>query len=198
MFRLRKPGVARGRRGGGPGLRAGGARGYPGAWQAAGKAGRQAASLGPGAPPPAGNRPTARSALAAAKRTTRGCALRPRTAGVAANFIAYPPQIMPAPGAAGGCAWYRLHAQWWEEKMSDPARDEHRRVRHAGPVQISARGRELGEDRGDTAQIPGWGRGLAAETGEGRQDSGADMGEEDTWGRYRGDTWSGYRRRGRQ
>lgn len=84
----------------GPGLRAGGARGRPGAGQAAGKAGRRAASLGPGAPPPRGQqtgRPFCTSR--GAEDFPRLCPRTKPTAGVAANFTAYsPPKSCQPPG----------------------------------------------------------------------------------------------------
>lgn len=90
----------------GPGLRAGGARGRPGAGQAAGKAGKQAASLGPGAPPPRGQQTGRRFCTGrGAEDFPRLCPRIKPTAGVAANFTAYSPPNRASPQ---GCRRVRL------------------------------------------------------------------------------------------
>lgn len=111
----------------GPRLRAGGARGRPGARPAAGEAGRRAASLGPGAPPPAGTRPFACSAPAVARRTSLGPSRLREWPPTSQPTSHLPPSRQP-PGLREGAFGARLHTQGWEERnggwTETPTKDE--------------------------------------------------------------------------
>lgn len=160
----------------GPGLRAGGARGRPGAGQAAGKAGRQAASLGPGAPPPRGQQTGRRFCTSrGAEDFPRLCPRTKPTAGVVANFTAYSPPNYESPQ---GCRRVRLvpgsktgGGRIGMGEAGVPAKDKRGSLPR---VRWRPRPEEkiLEEQGGHGPNSRLRGRGLAAEIGKGRRDSG--------------------------
>lgn len=113
----------------GPGLRAGGARGRPGARPAAGEAGRRAVSLAREPLPPRAPDPS--PALHRPRR--RGLPSDRADCGSGRQLHnLQPPRprpIMPAPGAAGGCVWCpALCPKGGKRRMGDgqtPTKDGH-------------------------------------------------------------------------
>lgn len=187
----------------GPGLRAGGARGRPRARPAAGEAGRQAASLGPGAPPPGGQQTrrllcTGRSA----EDFPRPCPRTKLTAGAAANFTAYNPlRIMPALGLREGASGAQLYDQGWEDRdggWTDRLRPKmDTGVRDAGPVGISAGGEGARGRHGGHGPNSKLGGGDLQQNWRGKAGLWSDRyGGGGTRGRNREEAWSGYRRGG--
>lgn len=161
-------------------MRAGGARGRPGAGQAAGKAGRRAASLGLGAPPPRGQqtgRPFCTSR--GAEDFPRLCPRTKPTAGVAANFTAYSP---PNHANPQGCRGVRLvpgsEAGGGRIGMGGRVSGQRRtRESDAGPMEISAWGKGLGGARGTRPQFQAEGEGTCSRDWKGKAGLWADMGE---------------------
>lgn len=130
--------------------------------------------------PPAGNRLVARSALAVARRISRGCALGPsRLQEWPPTSQPTAPQIMPTPQ---GCRRVRLvpgsEAGGGRIGMGGRVSGQRRtRESDAGPMEISAWGKGLGGARGTRPQFQAEGEGTCSRDWKGKAGLWADMGE---------------------